>query len=149
MNKPEMKIITYPTPKPEKCYDFDECIEFLEKNHNVDFRDWAKSEKHYVSWCKSKGYGQIDPKGKSMYASTVWFAKYKKDPNGYKKRPPVQDFWRAVLLSLYDIQNGKITTINYLKDKPKLKEQWQHDAFKMIHDEFSDNDGKINFYISW
>ena len=146
INKPQKKIVTHPAS--ETCYDYHECIEFLEKKHNVKFRDWAKSEKHFNSWCDSKGYGKKDSSGKSRSASTIWFAKYNKDSKGYKSRPPYQDFWR-VLLSLYDISNGKTVNINFLKDEPKLKEQWEQEAYKMIHEEFADKNGDILFYMSW
>lgn len=146
----KIKKLTKPIlqTKTESFFDYHECIEFLEQKHNVDFRDWAKSHGHFNSWCDKKGLGQLDPEGKLRGSSQIWFAQYSKDPKGMANRPPYQDFWHF-LIDLYQIHNGCVITINYLTDQDYCKEEWQKAAYKLIHDEFSNKDGDITFYISW
>lgn len=140
--------IKKPIKKEDGSYDFNDCIDFLENKHQVKYRDWSHSQKHFNSWCDSKGYGKIDPSGKPRVASTIWYSEYKQDPKGEKVCPPYQDFWHFII-SIHEIRNGKVLFLNYLKDQAKVKEKWQKDAYKLIHDEFGNSNGDIKFYFSW
>lgn len=88
--------------KPEKYtlefYDYSEIQEYIEKKYAVKTRDYARKWEHSSEWHRKKGHvGKLDPEGKTLGSSQIWFREYQEDPEGAAKEPPYLDFWHWLL----------------------------------------------------
>ena len=128
--------------------DYHDCCYYLEKKYGVDYHDWAKSGFHFNKWADAKGYEKKDSEGKDRSSSQVWFAEYKKDPKGMKARPPSQNFWHF-LLDIHEIRKGVVVTLNMKVDSDSIKENWQKEAYLLLHNEFADKNGNMPFLMNW
>jgi len=146
MKKPRKQIKT--------AWDYHEIVNYVQQKHNVDLRDFAgkfHGIHSFDAWCDSKGYGKIDPEGKTRGSSQVWCAEHKVDiERGHWYEPPYQDFWHW-LLDVCEIRNGCYfyLPISYFKVKKPLENQkWIVKILKMF-EEFKDEDGKVFCWVSW
>ena len=98
-------------------YDYNTIIKYLEKKYDFQSRDYAKKFSYFHNWAKAKGYtdGKLDPDGKNLGSSQIWFAEFQDDPDGAAKQPPYQDFWHFVLHQDEEIKRDGFTTL-YVKE---------------------------------
>jgi len=100
----------------------------LQKQHDVDFWDYYKSDGDFDNWRKSKGYGDTDPDGVRHGASNIWYKEWQNDiNNGLCVKKPYCCF---IDMFEDDIQNlgadydQKVYTLNldYILEKAKIKD---------------------------
>lgn len=115
------------------------------------------SHAHFGTWCDMMGYTGLDPAGLDRNSSQIWYAEYKKHPEGDAKRPPYRDFWHW-FLDHYDVNNGSILTFYIQENLEDLDEQvandeedeediaWVREILQCFKDEFGE---EIEVLIEW
>jgi len=93
--------------KPEKhtveFYDYSEIRDYVENKYSIKTRDYARKWEYVSEWHKKKGHvGKLDPEGKKIRDSHIWFKEYQEDPEGEAKEPPYLDFWHWII-EVYEI----------------------------------------------
>jgi len=140
MEKPQLKTKTY--------YDYSELRDYLQAKYKVNLRDFAKSHLHFGQWHKKRGLPKLDPVGKDMGSSQIWFAEYKADPEGEATRPPYQSFWRW-MVEQHEIRRGGI--LRFRPGQILKEERDEHPEFVItildwIREEFGDT---FNLWTDW
>ena len=125
--KKEFEDIAYDF-EGEKVLNLWKMLFELQKQHDVDFWDYYKSDGDFDNWRKSKGYGDTDPDGVRHGASNIWYKEWQNDiSNGLWAKKPY-----CCLIDMFedDIQNlgadddQKVYTLNldYILEKAKIKD---------------------------
>lgn len=104
MNKPE--------PNDQGRYNWLDISKYIEHKLDISVHDVAGTHRHFDKWCDQMGHGDLDPEGKRRGHSQIWFAEFKKHPEGMAMVPPYQNFWHFIA-SQEDIHNGIKTTFNF------------------------------------
>lgn len=145
--------------KPQKqkieTYDYHECVDYLEKKHGYDTRDYSKREEFWKN-CKKQTNDKFGANG--WYTTKPeFFTDEQKAASDYydkllKNEPPLLDFW-FTLLNKYDIKNDSYFTMDksdFFDDCFCDTEPWEKQIAQNFFDEFDpENTGEITFYVSW
>jgi hypothetical protein len=99
-------------------YDIQDEICKLMGITNEQFRDLKNSQRHFNTWCDSKGYGAKDPSGTARNGSQIWYKEYTEAPDGQAARPPYCDLWHLAIESVVpdEMHNDSIVTMYALED---------------------------------
>jgi len=140
-------------------YDFMEMTDEIDRILGYGQRGCGKhfhpNTGDFDDWHKSKGYGRVDPEGKHIGDSQIWYAEYQKnvDDNIFKETP-YMDFWHWQLDNCmnngfcndsYGYVNISMWCADEAEDWQKEIQQVWHDTFKDIADE----EGIVEIQISW
>jgi hypothetical protein len=63
----------------KKVYNIFSILNDMKKFKNLDYWDAKDSDGDFDRWCDSKGYPEVDPKGKNRRQSNIWFAEQQKE----------------------------------------------------------------------
>jgi len=101
MRKPEQRTLMY--------YDYSEIVEYIEEKYSIKTRDYAGLWKHSGDWHRKRGHvGKLDPEGKNLGSSQIWFKEYKEAPDGKAIEPPYEDFWHWMIDEYEPTRDGFI-----------------------------------------
>lgn len=114
MRKPTLKLYG-----DEEAYDVHDVMNYIDHKYASNCYDVLNSGLHYDKWCIMQGFGNIDPAGKKRRESNIWFAEYKKHPEGEATRPPLKTVLDRLDI-VYDIYAHKMTTFEFCKDDFRL-----------------------------
>lgn len=139
--KKETNLSNKPKPNRDGIYDYNQCIQYLEKKVNKSIRDWSETEQHFQDWVTQN-------KKKTLYRKNWSAAKklYQQSVTGQAQRPEYQDFWHLMCeVYSYNLSDGVVHEFSKKKWKPFLVEDWQREVFSAILEEFASKQGKILF----
>ncbi len=135
-----------PKKKTFKALDYSECADYINKKYNCNIRDFSRSHLQFFDWAKHKGYKGMDPEGKKMGDSQIWFAEYNKEiKDGKFAERPYQDFWHYI----GDVCGPPRGGFFYLHNDTSGAEDWQKQILGWFFDEFGDGGDSIEFYYNW
>jgi len=168
MDKPKMK-------KREEVLDYHEMIDYIEKKHDIDVRDYAGREKRMAEHEAITGmnvyqtpqnyggkyYAWIDGKHKTVDKKTYKeqhklhvensnaFAEWNKGQGEL----PYLDFWHWMIEKhFYEVHNGSTTSMNPSIILSEDNPEWVQEIAQMIQDDFGEyasSDGDILVLIEW
>lgn len=153
-----LSVVTIKPKTFPPAVDYHELIDALEVKHGYNVRDFSNHAGHFWTWHASKGYPDVDPQGKEVSESQIWFAEYRADPEGQAKRPEYQDFWHWFIDQSDEIYNGCIMSFyigDYLDGEygeiPTFVTTILTDMHEMIqgHPGYDEDERSINFFIEW
>jgi hypothetical protein len=168
MEKPTMK-------QRAEVLDYHEMINYIEKKHNIDVRDYAGRDNRRKEHQKITGisvyespqhyggnyYAWIDGNHKKVDKKThdeQWeihkknnkaFAEWDKEQGVL----PYLDFWHWMTdKHFYEVHNGQTTSLNPSIILKEDNPEWVQEIAQMIQDDFgelADKDGDIMVLIEW
>ena len=142
-------------------YNFYDLVDEVDKKIGFDQRDAGKhfhpDTGKFEDWHKEKGYPDIDPEGKIVSHSQIWFTEYNKDcKDGKWKDTPYLDFWHFQLEKLFinEVSNDSMNGLYVGLDEAEWQcdfEPWQLEIQKVYHELFYDisDHGWIDVNLSW
>ena len=154
-----------------KHYDYNEVIEYIEKKHGINTRDYANSHNHFPTWLKLMNEETpiypISPN--NIYKVKInddlvkiskeeYDKRFKIIDDQYKRynkwretnpKPPYWDFWCWLVNNDFlGISNGCNATLNVKYWLDELDEDdWQREILQLIHDEYKKDE--MDFWIEW
>lgn len=110
-----------PEKKTKSYYKYNECRDYLQKKYGYQERDYAGK-------FKNRGTKDVELNEDLLY----------------------QDFWHWVIKH-YQVCNGCFITFSreYLEEDAEESEDWVLEIYKHYIDEFADEDGMLEMYVSW
>lgn len=147
-----------PRPLPARrfvkpaAYDYHEMIGYLEDKYGFESRDYFGSSYHFVEWAKSHRKPKKDADGKDWGSSQIFYAEYKKAPDGAARRPPYCDFWHWLLSVEDSIHNdcqimfrAKAWLAALARENDPAREWIQH-ILEYVAADFGD---EFDVHIAW
>lgn len=143
--------------KPKKTfkgtYLYNECRNYLQFKYGYQERDYGR---------RYEFEGNLLKEFNKKYKDDSWFHEVPSNHTpeqmkiadeyslAMKNRPEYLDFWHWVV-DHYDIHNGCFIVFDssWLNCDNDLIESWQKEIYKYYIDEFADENGELEMWVSW